>query len=72
MTVLTALVLALHSGRRVDVRHIKNLLGKMKLEDRAMYERFMAHHGRKLNQSGKELEANIMKNAALMQEKAGK
>jgi len=72
MTVLSALMFALHSGRRVDVRHIKNLLGKMKLEDRGNYERFMAHHGRKLNQSGQELEANIIKNAKLMQEKASK
>ena len=72
MTVLTALMLTLHSGRRVDIRHIKNLLGKLKIEDRKAYEKLMQHQGRKLNQTGQELEANIMKNAKLMQERANK
>ena len=53
MTVLTALILTLHSARRVDLRHIKNLLGRLKLEDRAAYERFMKHQGKRMNFSGK-------------------
>jgi heme A synthase len=41
MTVLTAMVYALHNGRKIDPRHIKNLLGKLKTEDRAAYEKMM-------------------------------
>jgi len=28
----------MHNARKVDPRHIKNLLGKLKVEDRAAYE----------------------------------
>lgn len=55
MTVLTALVLTCHSAKRVDLRHIKNLLGKLKLEDKKTYDQFMSHQGRKINLSGKQL-----------------
>ena len=41
MTVLTAIVYALHNGRKIDPRHIKNLLGKLKVEDRSAYEKMM-------------------------------
>ncbi len=33
VTVLTALIFAIHTCRRVDPRHIKNLLGKLRVED---------------------------------------
>jgi cytochrome c oxidase assembly protein subunit 15 len=41
MTVLTAMVFAMHNARKVDPRHIKNLLGKLKVEDRSAYEQMM-------------------------------
>ena len=41
MTVLTAMVFAMHNARKVDPRHIKNLLGKLKVEDRTAYEQMM-------------------------------
>jgi hypothetical protein len=41
MTVLTAIVYTLHCCRRVDPRHVKNLLGKLKSQDRKSYEQVM-------------------------------
>ena len=41
MTVLTAFTIGLHTCRRVDPRHIKNLLGKLKLEDPITYKKMM-------------------------------
>ena len=41
MIVLTAVCLARHNVRACDPRHINNLLGKMKLEDRSKYDKFM-------------------------------
>jgi hypothetical protein len=43
MTVLTAFLFALHNGRRVDPRHIRNLMGKLKVEDKAGYEALNKH-----------------------------
>ena len=33
VTVLTAMLFAMHTCRKVDPRHIKNLLGKLRVED---------------------------------------
>lgn len=41
MTVLTALVASMHHGRGIDPRQIKNLLGRLKLEDPQKYKMFM-------------------------------
>ena len=41
MIVLTAVMFAKHNARGLDPRHIKNLLGKLKLEDRKKYEHMM-------------------------------
>ena len=43
MTVLTAFLFALHNGRRVDPRHIRNLMGKLKVEDKAGFEALNKH-----------------------------
>jgi hypothetical protein len=41
MTILTAMCFAAHTSRRVDPRHIRNLLGKLKVEDPAGYKRMI-------------------------------
>ena len=41
ITVLTALVMCMHHGRGIDPRQIKNLLGRLKLEDPQKYKQFM-------------------------------
>jgi len=33
LTVLTTILFALHTCRKVDPRHMRNLLGKLKIED---------------------------------------
>lgn len=33
MTVLTAYLMAMHTCRRIDHRHMRNLLGKLRIED---------------------------------------
>jgi len=38
MTVLTAFVITMHTCRRVDQRHLKNLLGKLRVEDPKKFE----------------------------------
>lgn len=41
MTILLATVFAIHTSRRVDPRHIKNLLGKLKAEDPQAFHNMM-------------------------------
>lgn len=41
MTVLTAMIFSIHTCRKVDPRHIRNLLGKMKVEDPQAYQKMM-------------------------------
>ena len=41
MTVLTALLFCLHSCRRLDPRHIKNIFGKLKIENPTVYKEMM-------------------------------
>ena len=55
MTVLTAMVFAMHNARKVDPRHIKNLLGKLKVEDRTAYEQMMKFQQSKIKLSAKEI-----------------
>jgi len=38
MTILTAVLFTCHSARRVDLRHMKNLVGKLRIEDPAAYK----------------------------------
>jgi hypothetical protein len=56
VTILTALVFALHTCRRVDPRHIKNLLGKLRVEDPEGFHRMMGHFNKQV-MSKKEYEA---------------
>jgi hypothetical protein len=37
MTVLSAFLFTLHCARRPDPRHLKNLIGKLRIEDKAAY-----------------------------------
>lgn len=41
LSVLTATLFALHSCRKLDVRHIKNLFGKLKHENPELYKNMM-------------------------------
>mmetsp|Transcript_24692 Transcript_24692/g.21926 ORF Transcript_24692/g.21926 Transcript_24692/m.21926 type:complete len:109 (+) Transcript_24692:998-1324(+) len=41
MTVLSALVFCLHSCKRLDPRHVKNILGKIKMENPVVYRQLM-------------------------------
>jgi hypothetical protein len=41
VTVLTTLIFAISTCRRVDPRHIKNLLGKLKVEDPQAFTNMM-------------------------------
>ena len=46
MTVLSAFLFSMHTCRRVDPRHMKNLLGKLKTEDPAAFTRMMASYNK--------------------------
>ena len=48
VTVLTALIFAIHNCRRVDPRHIKNLLGKLRIEDPKAFEVMMKNFNKKM------------------------
>ena len=48
MTVLTALIFAIHTCRRVDPRHIKNLLGKLRVEDPQGFHTMMQNMNKKM------------------------
>ena len=48
VTVLTALIFAIHTCRRVDPRHIKNLLGKLRIEDPQAFEVMMRNFNKKM------------------------
>ncbi|CAI2370050.1 unnamed protein product [Moneuplotes crassus] len=41
MTLLTATLFALHSCRRLDLRHMRNLFGKLKMENPELYRNMM-------------------------------
>ena len=43
MTILSAVMFTLHSARRVDLRHLKNLVGKLRIEDPTAYKKLMAN-----------------------------
>ena len=43
MTVLTTFLYTLHNARRVDIRHVNNLIGKLKREDPNGYMRLMTY-----------------------------
>ena len=40
---LSAILYSMHCSRRVDPRHVKNLLGKLKRDDKAAYNKLMDH-----------------------------
>mmetsp|Transcript_985 Transcript_985/g.643 ORF Transcript_985/g.643 Transcript_985/m.643 type:complete len:112 (+) Transcript_985:1030-1365(+) len=41
MCVLSSLVFSMHTCRKVDVRHLKNLLGKLRVEDPKAFDQTM-------------------------------
>ena len=59
VTVLTALIFAIHTCRRVDPRHIKNLLGKLRVEDPQAFHLMMQNMNKKMLSKK---EQDIMKN----------
>lgn len=46
MTVLSCFLFAMHTCRKVDPRHLKNLIGKMKLEDPEAFRKMTAHYNK--------------------------
>lgn len=46
MTVLSAFLLTAHTCRKVDPRHLKNLIGKMKLEDPEAFKRMTSQYNK--------------------------
>jgi len=66
MTVLTTFIFALHCGRRVDPRHVKNLLGKLRIDDKAAYEQMMKHYAGKQKLTAEDIK---MANLSLRQHK---
>ena len=46
MTVLTAFLFASHTCRKVDPRHLKNLIGKMKLEDPEAFRKMTSRYNK--------------------------
>ena len=44
MTVLTTFLFAMHTCRRIDVRHLKNVMGKLKQEDPEAFKRMTSHY----------------------------
>ena len=59
MTVLTCLLFAFHTGRRVDPRHVTNMLGKLKHTDPVQYERMLSMKHNNIKVSAKDLEKNV-------------
>merc|ERR1711990_126077 len=49
MTILTATLFACHNARAVVIRHMKNLIGKLRVEDPAAYKKFMHHQSQHVN-----------------------
>ena len=41
MTVLTAFLMTMHTCRKVDPRHLKNLMGKLRVENPKQFEQSM-------------------------------
>lgn len=46
MTVLTSFLFAMHTCRKVDPRHLKNLVGKMKLEDPEAFRKMTSNYNK--------------------------
>ena len=46
MTVLSCFLFAMHTCRKVDPRHLKNLVGKMKLEDPEAFRRMTSAYNK--------------------------
>lgn len=45
--VLTTMLLAIHTCRRVDPRHVKNLLGRLRVEDPQGFQNLMKTFSKK-------------------------
>ena len=46
MTVLSAFIFSMHTCRKVDPRHMKNLLGKLRNEDPEGFQRMMSAYNK--------------------------
>jgi len=64
VTTLSAILFATHNARAVDLRHIKNLVGKMRVEDPQAYKRFMSTQGKKVSLSGAKSNNRWSRNSA--------
>lgn len=47
VTVLSLFLLTSHCGRKVDPRHVANLIGKLRIEDYAAYRKLMVEMGKR-------------------------
>lgn len=48
MTVLSSFLFAMHTCRRVDPRHLKNLMGKLRMQDPKRFEAMMSNYNSKV------------------------
>lgn len=48
MTVLSAFVMAMHTCRRIDHRHIKNLMGKLRVDDPKQFEQAFSQYNKNI------------------------
>ena len=48
MTVLTAYLMALHTCRRIDPRHMKNILGKLRTEDPKAFQQMTGAYNKNM------------------------
>ena len=48
MTVLSAFLFSMHTCRKIDQRHLKNLIGKLKLEDPEAFRRMTSNYNQSM------------------------
>ena len=48
MTVLSAFLFAMHTCRKPDVRHVKNIIGKLKKEDPEAFRKMTSSYNSKI------------------------
>lgn len=60
MTVLSAILFALHTCRKPDARHLKNLIIKLKTEDLEAYKGFMSKYKKMYPRDVKKIEKGFM------------
>lgn len=48
MSVLSAFLMTMHTCRKVDPRHLKNLVGKLKLEDPQAFRKMTSNYNKQV------------------------